>query len=394
MLSFSFKNKPSLHLVFDIRDSSVTLAAAKFEKNKKPELVLCQNFPIKAENENDQEKYLAAMFSTLDEAILTIRKSLVQIGHTEKIEKHFFFIGSPWSVSQSKSITVTKDRPFEITNTIFEKIITGEETETEKSMRQDSFPGGWQVLEEKILETKLGGYVIENIFGKKTDDLAVELFVSFIPSKIKNKLYSIADAQFGKHEQNHVGSSILPSYSFLRDAYPDKDNFICADIGDYLTDIYVVRDNVIFAVASMPFGEKDIVQSAAKKTKTSESIVSSSIAIHRAGNDNGSTQKDFETNIIGQEILVWLAKIGELLSKMVGEFGISKNLFIIPRSELSRFIAEYASSKEHPIKVFEKEMEVFIVDDQVINDAITNAKVFENEPGIKIDLLFLNRTIG
>src|SRR5690349_10229074 len=98
---FSFKKEPTLSFVFDIRDTYITVAAAKFEKGNNPELVLCQNFKIECQNPADHEKYLSSMLKTLDNGIVAVRKGLVKIGNKDKIGKYFFFVGSPWSVSES-----------------------------------------------------------------------------------------------------------------------------------------------------------------------------------------------------------------------------------------------------------------------------------------------------
>jgi hypothetical protein len=309
---FSFKKQPTLALVFDIRDSSISLAVVKFQKSEKPELVLCQNFSISVQDPQDQQKYIVALFATIDAAILSMRKTLARIGIREKIERTYFFLGSPWSIGQSKLIKVTKDRSFEVNNIILEKIITSEESEVEKTIQSDMFESGWQVLDEKVIQSKLNGYVVENIFGKKTTDLEIELFVSFVPTEVKNKLSAFIDTAWGKRARKHAYSHTLASSVFVKDAYPQTDSLIYADIGDFITDIYIMRDGVISAIASIPIGENDILQSMVTRTKISEYAVASAITIHRDGNFDPASRKDFEKNI-GSGILVWSKKVAEIL---------------------------------------------------------------------------------
>ena len=393
MSLFSFKKQPTVSFVFDIRDSSITLAAVRLEKGEKPEFIFCQNFPIQAKDIRDHKKYQDSMFATLDQAVLSVRKSLVKMGNMEKIKDHFFFIGSPWSVSESKMIRVQKDRPYEITNAFLEKIITTKETEAEEQIGQNSDGDAWSVLEEKILQSKLSGYVVEKIFGKKTTDFETEIFVSFIPSEIKDKLYSFADTKLGTKKIKHAGSSILPSSSFMRDAYSEKGDFIYADIGSFLTDVYVVKDNLIFAVASFPSGEKDIVQSAVKRTKTTEHLVSSGIAIHRDDNYDAISKKGFEDHI-GSGINSWLTKLTDTLSKSCMELDVPKDFFIAPRSELSKFMAkEISGRKENTLKVLGMEIQTQIIDEQIMNDHVLGGKAFAHEPSIKMNIAFLNKII-
>jgi len=393
MSLFSFKKQSTLSFVFDVRDASITLAAVRLEKGEKSEFIFCQNFSIQVKDTSDHKKYLDSMLATLDQAVLSVRKSLIKIGHTEKIKDHFFFIGSPWSISESKMIRVQKDKSYEISNTFLEKIITNEETLDENKIEKTSGDHNWQVLEEKILQSKLNGYVVEKIFGKKTTDFETEIFVSFIPYEVKNKLYSFAETKLGKSRPKHAGSSILPSYSFMRDAYPEKSDFIHVDIGSFLTDIYVVKDNLIFAVASFPSGERDILHSVVKKTKTSEHLVSSAVAIHRDENYDTVPKKDFEKQMSPQ-IDAWLSKLSDTLSQFCLELDVPKDLFIAPRSELSKFIAkEIADRKEKGLKVLGMDIETQLVDEQIINNQVVNGRSFINEPGIKIDVAFLSKII-
>ncbi len=385
MSFFSFKKKPALSFVFDIRDSSIALAVARIEACEKPELVFCHNFQIKIQDTSDHQKYLSSMLATFDHAVLSARKTLIKTGNAEKIEKHFFFVGSPWSVSQSKMIKVAKDRPFEVNNSFLKKIITDEETRDENEMAQISGEGDWRVLEEKVIRTKLNGYAIEKIFGKKTADFEAELFVSFIPHEVQNKINSFADIKLKNGTFRHAGSPILSSYSYLRDAYPEKSDFIYLDMGNYLTDVYIVKDNIIFAIASFPSGEKEILKSAAKSAKTSEHLVSSAANILRDNNYDAAEKKKFKDSI-NPGIEAWSAKLSDLLSKICKNSNIPRDLFIVPKSEFSEFIIGNLSKKENGLKIR-------IVEEQSMSDQITNGKMFLNEQYVKMDMIFLAKNM-
>ena len=382
-----------MSFVFDIRDSSVALAAVKFEAGEKPEIIYCQNFHILTQDTGNHQKYLNSMIMTLDKAVLSVRKTLIKIGHTEKIADHSFFIGSPWSVSQSKLVKVVKDKPYEINNSFLKKIITSEETEAEKFMGQDLGVNGWQVLEEKVLQSKLNGYVIEKIFGKKTVDFEAEIFVSYIPSDIREKIYAMAGKEIKGDVLRYSGSPILPSYSFLRDAYPEKKDFIYVNMGDMITDAYVVKDGIVSAIASFPSGGKDIMQSALKSAKTSEHLISSAINIRREGNYDESMQKDLE-QAIAPAVEAWLGKLKDTLSKLCADFDIPKEMFIIPRGEIQNFAVKEINGREkNKLNVSGTEINMQIVDEQAINDKIINGKAFSGEPYVKMDIAFLGKTI-
>jgi hypothetical protein len=393
-MSFSlFKKASSLSFVFDIRDSSISVAVANFEKDKKPEIVLCQNFPIKYQEVGNHKKYITAMLRTLDKAVISSKKELIKIGNKEDIKNYHFFIGSPWTVSQAKTIKIIKDRFFEINNKLLDKIIIGEEFSIEKNIEEQTLEPNWKVLEERIIQSKINGYKVDSIFGRKTTNLAVELFVSFIPYEIKDKLSSYIDERIGKKIKRQDNSRILPSYTFFRDLYSNKNDFIYVDIGNLITDVYAVRDDIIFGVASFPYGEENIMQASLEKTNLSRDILASHLSV-------GLDKKfDLTSHNNGVDLLksgfeAWKIKLSETLSKICTEMNIPNNMFIIPNSVVSNILANELSKKDNDyFEILDSRIEVSSIVEGVLNSFVLNGKSFLNEPHVKMDVIFLDKML-
>ena len=395
MSFFLFKKQPSLSFIFDIRDASISLAAVRFIKDKKPEIVLCQNFSLKTIDSKDNKKYLDLMVKTLDQAIVSVRQSLVKMGNKDNIDKYYFFIGSPWSISQTKTIKIIKDKPFEITNKVLGQILVGEELEIEKNIEDNTLEKNLKILEEKIIQSKLNGYKVEDIYGKKTLNLAVELFVTFIPSEIKDKICLNLNEKIGKNAQKQNHSCILSSYSYLRDLYSDKNDFIYADIGKLITDIYVVRDDIIFAIASIPYGEENIMQVSLNRTKLPKDVFLSNISIAEDKNfdlpvDNNSAES------LRLGLNFWKNKFKETLTKICSEMNIPNNLFIIPNSNIANVLIKDLSedAKNGKLEVHGTQIDVLTITENIINSFIVNSKVFVNEPYVKMDTIFVSKLLN
>jgi len=393
MSFFFFKNKPSLSFVFDIRDASVSLAVARFENNKKPEIVLCQNFKFKQYDRQNHQEYLSSLIKVLDVAVISTRKKLINISNNEEIGTHYFFIGSPWSASQSKTIKIIKDKPFVINNSLLEKIIVGEESSDEKFLEEQTLESNWKVLEEKIIQSKLNGYKVDEIFGKKALSLAIELFVSFVPFEVKEKISSYVDEKIGKNTKRQNNSCILSSYSFFRDLYTNRNDFIYVDIGKLITDVYVVRDDVIFGVASIPFGEENIIQTSLSKTSLSRDIFLSHINI---GQDN---KFDLDSHNRGEDLLkagfdMWKDRLKDSLVKICTETNIPNNIFIITNSIISSILIKELSNKEKSkLEILGSKIEVSPIAENIINNFVSNGNNFANEPYVKMDLVFLDKVL-
>lgn len=386
---FSFKKKSYLSFVFDIRDTSISVAATKFENNKKPEIIYCQNFKIDYQEDVESKKYTTSMIRTLDKAILTVRKNIIKIGFKGDIKKYSFFIGSPWSVSQSKTIKFIKDKVFNVDNNFLRRIILNEEDKIEKEIENNSKGIDWKIIEDKIIQSKLNGYKTNKIYERKTKDIELDIFVSFVPQEILNKISSVVDNKTVKQQTN---SCVLSSFSFLRDLYTDKNDFLYIDIGEIITDIYVVKDDVVFGIISFPFGEKNIIQSISKASKISEDIVLSSINIKCHGKCDPKEQNRLE-HLISIGMSKWFDKFNNTILKICSENNIPQNIFILPNTSLIKTFAERIKTVGD-LELFKKfglDVKVTIIEESIFDDLITNSKFFKKEPYIKMDLIFLNK---
>lgn len=393
---FSFlKKKSSLSFVFDIRDAVVSLAVVRFEKNKKPEIILCQNFKLNFQDTISYKRYTTSLIKILDESIIYAKKKLIRIGNKEHVGSYNFFIGSPWSVSQTKTIKIIKDRPFEVDNELLEKIIVDEETIAKKALEEETLRPHWKVLEEKIIQSKLNGYKVENIFGKKTTNFVAELFTSFMPYELKEKLVNFFDKSLGKNINKQNNSCILSSYSFFRDLYSDMNDFIYIDIGNLITDVYLVHDDIIFGIASFPVGEEKIIQTSLSKTNLSREILMSHISI-------GQDKKfELESHNNGEDLLragfdFWRNSLKDSISKICTEMNIPNKLFVITSSMISNMLVKELSSKQDgkKLEIFGSKLDVVTISENVINSFILNGKNFPNAPYLKMDLVFLDKNIN
>lgn len=181
----------------------------------------------------------------------------------------------------------------------------------------------------------------------------------------------------------------------MRDLYTDKNDFLYIDIGEIITDIYVVKDDVVFGIISFPFGEKNIIQSISKASKISEDIVLSSINIKCHGKCDPKEQNRLE-HLIGIGMSKWFDKFNNTILKICSENNIPQNIFILPNTSLIKTFAERIKTVGD-LELFKKfglDVKVTIIEESVFDDLITNSKFFKTEPYIKMDLIFLNKNFN
>jgi hypothetical protein len=392
MSLFSFKNKPTLSLVFDIRDTFISVAATRFEENKKPEIVYIQRFSLDVQDVKDTKKYFNNLTKTIDRSILFVRKSLSKIGNKDIIKKYHFFLSSPWSISQSKLIKFIKDKKFTIDNSLLQKIILGESDKIEKDIEYIKSGADWFLFEEKIIRSKLNGYQVERIYQRKAQDVEIDIFVSFLPQDLLLKLKTVIDVKKTKIE---INSSILSSFTFLRDLYDDKNNFIYIDISSNITDVYVVRDDVVFGIISFPFGEKNIIQNISKKFKISEDIIYSLFTMKCHGKSDKTT-KDKVEDYIEYGLQEWIENFDSTIVQICSESNIPKNIFVVSDSDFDKIVYNKIK-KDFNINIFKKNgmsLKVDLIEESVVDSCLMNSNFFKNEPYVKMDVVFLNKILN
>jgi len=74
------------------------------------------------------------------------------------------------------------------------------------------------------------------------------------------------------------------------------------------------------------------------------------------------------------------------------EIKMPKNIFIVANSGLAHFFVE-ESLRQRNIdlsKIFGKKMDMTVINEIIMNDLVSNGRIFPHEPYIKMDVVFIN----
>jgi len=392
---FSFlKKKPFLSVIFDIREFSLSMAVVRMSEGKKMEMLYCQDFDIEKSELSAYKNYTASLLKALDESLVNIRKTIVKMGVTEELKQFFFFIGSPWIVSKSKSIKFSKDKNFVINDKLLKRILLGQEAGSQKEVEDEKKHKGWKMLEENIIQAKLNGYKVEKIYNKKTKDFEVHLFTSFIPKEISDKIeFYMENKEKGKPKY-HSYSQTLSTFTFIRDFFPNKDDFIYVDIGKLITDLYIVRNDIIQGISSFPIGEDAILENITKKTKTNKEVFLSLLNIKCHNKCDDETEDKIKL-ILTEGMKNWSQKFKETFEKICTEKDTPSDIMMLAKTDFTQLLVKRLSDKnyEHTLRIYGKKPIFSGLNENILNNFISGGKFFKNQPFIKIDLVFLDKLI-
>lgn len=392
LFSFSSNKKgEEVSAVFHIGSGSVDAHLVRLSKTAKPEIIYATKVPISFQKDLNLERHFKLMVKALDSALKNIQKDgLPHLNFTGLknygIRNAFYILSSPWCVSQTRIIKIKKDKPFEISIDSIESVISGEEN---KFLSDDSAEGS-KIIEKKIIEAKLNGYKMAEIYGKKTKDAELSLFMTSAPEYLIKELKDTARRYFN-FRSSHFHSFALSSFSAIRDIYSDKDNFIYLDVHGELTDLSIIKDNVFVESVSFPAGKNFFIRHISEKLRVSASEAYSLINLHASGKCDQATSQKVET-AIDAALKDWLDDFHSVLTSLSLNMYVPRTIFMIVSDEFSVFLAKkLKEEKFSQFSMTEEPFDVIVLDSKSLCEYCKSDKNFKKEPFAELECVFLNK---
>jgi cell division ATPase FtsA len=269
-MSFSLGSSKEHDLILSIGSGSVYGAIAELVKHNPPVMVATyeSKFPIKKgiTSEALVSHMLGALHSVVTE-LGKINKKRVKTAHV--------VFASPWFSSVSKSLSVSHDEPFTVT----EKIVSKLTEEHIASVLKDNRSGKSVIIEQALSDVKLNGYETLDPYGKEAKTLDISLYISSSPEEINKKIESEI------YPVIHPGSIIFHTFPFVservvQNLFSPKDDFAFIDIGSEISDVVIVRRGSIHSLVSFPVGSNHLARNVAMHFETEPELASSIINLY------------------------------------------------------------------------------------------------------------------
>jgi cell division ATPase FtsA len=374
LFSFLQKNKEDYSLVFNIGSGSISGGIIKFTEEPGENIIYYVKESIPFQSEISVEKYLELMKSTLTKIADKIHNEGLKnlnIGRDKGLvmEKVFYMFSSPWSISQTKTIKIKESRDFKITKKYLSRVIN----EQEKLFETDISKFG-KIIEKKIVQVKINGYEVNDFYDKSAKDLEISLFFTVVP---ENVLFTVEDAVSKTFNIKNIWchSSALSIFSVIRNLFPQKDDFIQLDISEEMTDIAIIKDNIILSSASIPFGRNHFIRGLSRELKVTEEIADSQIRMC-CSNDHDKLASINISVAMDRVSADWLAKTNEIINNFKEKIYISESVFLVTNSDLIPFLKG---------KLQKQDFEVLLIDNKNITPPMIVDDII-----FKLELMFLD----
>lgn len=389
MSIFSIKKKEKLVAIFDIGSSSVSGALALIPDKKSdgiPKIIHTAHSEIPFQENLDFDRFLHLMLKSLEETAIKMAK-----GNRAVPKKVFCFLASPWCATQTRVISHSRNTPFMFTEKMAAELIEKELKAFENSelKKYADVGSAAEIIESKNIEISLNGYKTAKPFGKYAHEVEMTLFVSMSPKTILDLVEEKIHTFF--HVSGiHFHSFVFSSFVAVRDMFPENDDFLLADIGGEITDISMVKNDVISESASFPYGKNFLIRRISSSLNKLPAEALSLLSIYVAGKLESSMVRKME-GALKKARNEWLAHFQESLSGLSSAF-LPETVFLTADKDVSPWFAETIAKEEFSqYSQTRNKFNVILLEASSLRRFCKNKDGVERDPFLMLESIFINR---
>lgn len=253
---FGSKKKEKIVAIFDIGSGSVGGAFARIPTDGKGVPFIMKSKSVRNDIKYHENFNFDLFLKDMIDALSLSADSLYnkKIGAPDEI---VCVLASPWYLSETRTVKMSKDKPFTFSKSIASELIQKEisgltESYKTKYGNLNSIP---QMIEQHTMAVSLNGYNVLDPLGKKCNFIEMNMIISLAPKLCLDKIRETLSKTF--HRTNITFSSFTVStYLAVRDKYIIPDSYLLLDISGEITDVGIVTKGVLKSVSSFPFGKK------------------------------------------------------------------------------------------------------------------------------------------
>ncbi len=301
--------KKDVTLLIDIGNGSIALAFVLFTPDSNPYVLYSSRLPFVMAEKIDEAQLLSSTATLLSELL---KRAMLE-GFTDEYwknnSKHFrhalISFSSPWFVSKTKHLHLEQKDTFIITERFVEDVIENEakifKNEMVTSDYGATFSSPIEVVEKTIVHSKINGYTLRDVIGKRTKMFDTYVCLSVIAKSISDKITDIVFTQTHiPKDRMLIHTFPLVSFGAIQEVYVADTDFLIMDVTGEATDITLVQNNIILQTVSFPSGRNFVIRQIAQTLAISPEIAESNFHLW-------SSQK--ATDEITQEMQVILAEV-------------------------------------------------------------------------------------
>jgi len=383
------KKKDSLALVFDISSSSVGGAVFQIKKNSIPKIIYSIREPILFEKEINFDKFLSSTIKSLE--IVVGKVCIARLGVPKKIS---CVLLSPWYVSQTRTVNFGKNIPFTFTTKLADGLIQKEiKFFEEEYLKNAHSKKDIRPIELKNMKIMLNGYPSSEPIGQKVKEIEMTLFISMSSEKVLNKIEETINRHFYTKNLDFT-SFAAASFSVVRDIFVHQNDFLLVDIGGEITDISMIKKDILSEAVSFPVGFNYIIRGVSSAINCTLDEAKSYLSLYKDKHMILSMDKKFKP-IIEKLKKDWLNSFQESLFDLSKNISIPSTIFLTVDKSLVDFFSEIIKNEEfNQYALTESKFKVVFLGDQTLNDFVAFEENVKHDPFLALESIYINRFLN
>jgi hypothetical protein len=383
------KEKEELALVFDIGSASIGGSLFLIQKSNAPKIIYSVREPITLEKEISFDRFFSLTLKSLETVANKI--CLTGLGAPKKV---FCVLASPWYASQTRTIIFKKNTPFifnqKLADTLLQKDIKLFEEESSKKYidsKNRILP-----IELKTMQIILNGYSVSEPLDQKATELEMTVFISMSGEQVLERIKDIIGKHF--YSRNIKFSSFaMASFAVVRDLFHDQDNFLLMDIGGEVTDISMIKKDILRSSISFSLGKNFLIRGIASTLDCSINEAISYISLYKNGHIADSSLVKIEP-IINKLKMEWLTKFQESLVNLSNDISIPATIFLTVDQDLADFFTETIKSEQfNQYTLTESKFQIILLGNQTLEEIVSFKSGTLRDSFLTIDSIYINRFI-
>lgn len=331
---FKKKSKSKVIAVVDITSSSVGGALVENNEGCPITILAAPKTPVNFLFDVSLE---ASLRCTIDSLRVAIKK--LKNLYPGKIDEVLCVFSSPWFSSEIKIITAEREKPFEVKNDFFSRLIEEEEKKFSAGKKSNSRP-----IEREIMKIELNGYRVKNPAGKNARTVKSRLYLSAGVKKAMESVEKEIEEVFVRTSLRFATSSLV-AFKVLNDIITGREGFLIIDIGGETTEINLIRDNALEQSASFSKGENLLYRKAAGALNTFLKEASSIVKAYSRGHRTLESS-DKISAAIKDSVGEWRDFLKKSLALMAKENFLPQNVFVIGDDPVCRFFSSCLENED------------------------------------------------
>ncbi len=354
------KIKNGVVVIIDIGTASIGGGLVLLDEGKKPKMLYNIRKPITIQRKVNEKKLIEAMTRSLNQVLEDLDKeglkhlNFLKLKNKE-IKEIFVFLASPWYVSQTRVIKTKNKNDFVVSKKLLEEIVLEEKEkfiqyELEQNAEIYGDRESVEIIDNKIIQTKLNGYKIDNPEKYKTKDLEMSIFVAISPKYVVDQIKNLISEKF-LSKKIHTHSFSLASFLSIRDLFKNEEDFLFLDMGGEVTDVSFVKNGVLQEVYSFPIGRNFFIKEIMKILNSTHDIAISTLKMF--GEEKLETPDIFKLEkVIKKANKKWSKELEKAMLKL-SHGGLSpRNIYLMADNEMVNILNKAIKEAEFTDLVF------------------------------------------